>query len=572
MVCHTGRLVSGIHVALRADGAATLRDEPLTLDGQTWIVADARVDDRETLAAALGVASASAVSDAELILRAFMKWDDRCLDHLLGDFAFAIWNDQTRRLWCARDHLGVKPLHYADAHGWLLVSSSVTSLRQHPAVSDALDDLAVADFLMFGHKTDPGATTFRDIRRVPPAHTLTWSPAGGCRVSRYWELPIDEPVYRKDSEYAAALRELVDRAVADRMRGERVSVFFSGGLDSTVLAARARRHAGPHGSDSIRAFSILHESLLGDTEREPAAAAAAHLQIRCEFYEAAPRPASRHVETTQTPEPLLRSIDPSVQLRCLNAAAAHSGVAFTGEGPDNALVYEWASYVRYLWRARRVGRLAEDFAKFLRHHRRLPLGSALARVSPAPVDRGIPSSIPSWISGELVERADLEERWRFVMRRAWSPHPTRPAAWFSLQLPLWQDLFDTWHPSYTGAALDVRHPFLDLRVLRFLLSVPVVPWCREKYLLRYAFAADLPPQVRRRPKTPLPGSPDFARIRRDGLPPVTRSPRLDAYVSLADPTALSTSTPAAAEAAFRLVTFSHWLSRLESTSLAAAPD
>jgi len=134
------------------------------------------------------------------------------------------------------------------------------------------------------------------------------------------------------------------------------------------------------------------------------------------------------------------------------------------------------------------------------------------------------------------------------------------------------DLFDSWDPSYTGVALDVRHPFLDLRVLRFLLSVPVIPWCREKYLLRYAFAADLPPQVRRRPKTPLPGSPEHAKIARDGLPPVMRSPRLGAYAESAYLRALPTSTSMQAEAALRLVTFSRWLAGLESMRVAAATD
>ena len=235
--------MSSLFAALRADGA---------LDPQTWIVADARIDERDT----------PGVPDTELILQAFMKWGDRCVDHLLGDFAFAIWNGRARRLFCARDHLGVKPLYYVDRHPWLLISSDVDTLRRHPAVSEALDDFAVADFLLFGHKTDPAATTFRDIRRVPPAHVLTWSPDEGSRVRRYWELPVEEPVYRNEAEYLAELRALLDRAVADRLRGGRAGVFFSGGLDSAAVAVTARRQAASR--DAVRAFCFVHESLLGD--------------------------------------------------------------------------------------------------------------------------------------------------------------------------------------------------------------------------------------------------------------------------------------------------------------------
>ncbi len=541
-----------LFAALRTDGA---------LDPQTWIVADARIDYPETPAA----------TDSERILQAFMQWGDRCVDHLLGDFAFAIWDGRTRRLFCARDHMGVKPLYYVHARGWLLVSTSVDALRQHPAASDTLDDLAVADFLLFGHKASPDATTFRDIRRVPPAHTLTWSREDGCRVSHYWELPVEAPIYRKDRGYAEELRALVDRAVADRMRGQRVSVFFSGGLDSTIVAASACRQAASRDRDAVRAFSFLHESLLPDDERRHAAAAAAHLDIRCEFYEAGASRAWAHLESARTPEPLLRSINPAVQARCLNAAAAHSGIALTGEGADNALIYEWASYVRYLWRARRFGRIGADAASFLRHHRRLPLWSMWTRAGATSVGTAA-SPIPPWMSRDLVARLRLDDRWRFVMRPAASRHPARPAAYFSLQLPLWQAVFDEWDPCYTRVALDVSHPWLDIRVLRFLLTIPVIPWCREKHLLRCAFANDLPPQVRRRPKTPLPGSPQHAKIARDGVPPVARSPHLGAYVESANLHAPPTRTTAEAEAALRLVTLSHWLAHLEPARLAAAVD
>jgi asparagine synthase (glutamine-hydrolysing) len=568
MVCDA--TMSAIDIALRTDDAALqipATADRLTLDGDTWIAAVARIDARDDLVATLGAASTRTTSDAELILRAFMKWDERCVDHLLGDFVFAIWDGRGRRLFCARDHFGIKPLYYVDATPWLLVSTSVDRLRTHPIVSDALDDCAVADFLLFGHKTDPAATIFRDVRRVPPAHTLSWSPVGGCRVHQYWELPVDGPVYRKDAEYIEVLRELLGRAVADRLRGGRAGVFLSGGLDSAAVALTARRRTSA--PDGIRAFCFVHESLPGDDERRHAAATAAHLDMRCDFYETG-SPGWRSFTDARTPEPLMTSIDPAVQARCLQDAAVHSGVAFTGEGADNALFYEWTSYTRYLRRAGRLGRLARDAATFVRHHRRLPLSSILMR-GRSPVARiDSPPAIPPWISRDLAIRVHLEDRWRSVMRPAVSPHPTRPVAYFSLQLPLWQDLFDSWDPSYTGVALDVRHPFLDLSLLRFLLSVPVIPWCRDKHLLRYAFRDDLPEAVRRRKKTPLAGSLHHTAITRNGPPPVMRSPRLEAYASAARLTRTALQDPALAESVVRLSTFSWWLGRLDSSGVQVA--
>jgi asparagine synthase (glutamine-hydrolysing) len=218
--------------ASRCDGPAALghtllhtgpisdRDcQPLTLDGRSWIVADGRIDARSALIATLDMDTQrllSAASDAELILRAYMKWGTACVERLLGDFTFAIWDASTRRLFCARDHLGVKPLYYAQIGAWLVVSNAMECVREHPDVSDELDDLAVSDFLLFGYKADHAATTFRDVRRLPPAHTLIWSRDAGCSVRRYWELPIDEPIYVRDMDYVDELVDLVNQAVADR--------------------------------------------------------------------------------------------------------------------------------------------------------------------------------------------------------------------------------------------------------------------------------------------------------------------------------------------------------------------
>jgi asparagine synthase (glutamine-hydrolysing) len=158
------------------------------------------------------------------------------------------------------------------------------------------------------------------------------------------------------------------------------------------------------------------------------------------------------------------------------------------------------------------------------------------------------------------------------MRAADSRHPVRPVAWFSLQIPLWQTMHNEWDPCYTGVALEFCYPFLDVRVLRFLLRVPVIPWCRGKHLLRYAFRENLPSAVRLRPKTPLPESIEVARIRRDGVPPIALSHRLEAYASLDANRSVIVDDARSAEGAVRLATFSQWLAHLDAQSAAAVLD
>ena len=149
-----------------------------------------------------------------------------------------------------------------------------------------------------------------------------------------------------------------------------------------------------------------------------------------------------------------------------------------------------------------------------------------------------------------------------------SAHPVRPVAYGSLHTPLWPPLFDGLDAAYTRVPLEVAYPYLDLRVLRFLMRVPVVPWCRDKYVLRYAFRDALPRAVRNRPKTPLQGHPHHEKVRRDGWPGVVASPRLDGYVNPAR-FAPPAGSPWDTEAALRTVALSRWLAALESPVAAA---
>jgi asparagine synthase (glutamine-hydrolysing) len=116
--------------------------------------ANARIDDR-----------AESITDEQLILNAYETWGEDCVKHLIGDFAFVIWDDRLQRLFCARDHLGVKPFFYTHLDGRFKFSSTLNELRRDPTVSNTLNEIAVGDYLLFGVNQDNSTTIFKDIQR-----------------------------------------------------------------------------------------------------------------------------------------------------------------------------------------------------------------------------------------------------------------------------------------------------------------------------------------------------------------------------------------------------------------------
>jgi len=229
------------HALLQIASGTGLEKQPAQLDGRLWIVADARIDAREELIGKLKAKSQSAGAlslsspDAELLLHAYDIWGDACPEHLLGDFSFAIWDATRRRLFCARDQIGMRIFFYARTGNSFLFSNTLDCLRLHPGISSRLNDLAIADFLMFDSNMDQGTTTFADILRLPPAHTLRCT-AEGVVIRPYWKLPEEAPQYfGRPQECVHRFKELYDSAVSDRMRGN-----TAGLLKSRLLGGSCR--------------------------------------------------------------------------------------------------------------------------------------------------------------------------------------------------------------------------------------------------------------------------------------------------------------------------------------------
>jgi asparagine synthase (glutamine-hydrolysing) len=487
------------HTPLGGSLDAGAAPQPLSLDGATWIVADARLDDRAALVrwlCARGRAARAASPDAALILHAYHAAGEACVDRLLGDFAFAIWDGERRRLFCARDHFGVKPLFYAAHATALVVGSSLDTVLRHPRVSRAVSDDSIVGFLCGEEGVDPEATAYVAVRRLPAAHVLTATEAG-LRTRRYWRLPADGEVrYRRATDYAERFTELLECAVADRLGGRQVAVLMSGGLDSTTVAAAAKRClARDDAPFDLRAYTTVCEALVPDPERPYAQLAADALGMPIHYrlvdgyqaFERWDKPELRRAEPQG--DPLL-----AVHVDQLAEAAVRADVLLTGYGGDPAMRLP-LSYALGLVRRGRLLRLAVEAARYVAVAGRMPrvrLGTHARRWLRA---ERRPEAPPPWLAAPWRDRPA-----HHAATVAAPGHASRPDAYALLSSPEWAAIFEAYDANVTGVPLEVRHPLFDRRLVEYLLAIPPMPWCFDKTIMRIATRGALPAAVRWRPK------------------------------------------------------------------------
>ena len=484
------------------------REQPLSLDGQTVIVADCRVDARLALIAkveASGHHNIAQASDAELILRAYRTWADDCVHHLLGDFAFAIWDGPRHRLFCARDQMGVKPFYYARVGACLIFSNSLDCIRQHPAISNALNDLAIADFLLFDMIQEPGATSFRDIQRLPPAHTLSVE-SEKVLIRRYWTLPVTEPIHhQKQGECVEQFQELLDTAVADRLRTNGAGVLMSGGLDSSTVAASAKKVFARNGSrPGLCAYTEVFDRLIPHEERRYASLVAQALQIPIEFQTSDDLGLWKYLDCGRIrfPEPL-HSPWSDWGRHQLQQIAETRRVALSGYGGDPALSCLLSVHFLHLLKTVQLRIALVDAVRYFAasgRFSRLYFRKRWSRLFPSKNEF---PHYPEWLNADLEARLRLRDRWKSLNQAPAAKETGRSVAYDAMTHPLWPSIFERYNAGLTRAAVEVSHPFFDLRLVHFLLALPALPWCSDKELFRTALKGVLPDEVRLRRKSPL---------------------------------------------------------------------
>jgi asparagine synthase (glutamine-hydrolysing) len=545
------------HAMLRTSREAATETQPLTLDGRIWIAADVRLDGREELLEKLNarnIATRSKPNDAELILFAYDAWQENCVDHLAGDFAFAIWNGPTQTLFCARDHFGVKPFYYSRIGNAFIFSNTLNTLRRHPSLSDALNETAIADYLVFGLNQDPAATTFQDIHRLPAGHTLSISNQSTI-TRQYWTLAAPETSIRSKNT-VEQFQHLLTTATKDRLRTNRVAISMSGGLDSTGLAVIARVLGA-----SVHACTNVYDTLFPDEERHYSTLAAKALGIPithlpCDQY-------SFFESDLKQPEPFLISPFAGQFDGLVRQLAQHGRVALTGYDGDAFMTERPSLYFHSCFNRGKFVELARSMALYVGTFRRLPPVGFRSGLKRGFRKAEIGTSYPEWVDEEFAARVGLRDRVREWNSDTPSTDQSHPSALHAFHSKVWVPLFEGYDPGSTGLPIEFRHPFIDVRLLRFVLSLPVVPWCIDKHILRRALHDRLPAAILNRPKTPLASDPALHLAKRASVRCLDRfdvNPQLTHFVNLNRRRAVvDEQTSAGRRANLRVFALNHWL-------------
>ncbi len=499
---------------LRTGPAPQSSEQPCTLDGCVWLLGDVRLDGREDLRRQLEQAGESLppnVTDEELVLWAWRQRGEDSLADLLGDFAFALWDAEARHLLCVRDLLGLRPFFYSQVGERLYFSNTLDALRLAPELSSVLDPAFIGDFLLQDFCADPVRTVFRDISRLPGGHVLRYS-NDSVEVRRYASLPVEEPLWlKRPVEYVEQFRVLLEGAVRDRLPRGRAAILMSGGLDSTSIAAIANKLAPRPGTpSSLRAYAIDYTPLFEDEEGYYASLAAERLGIPIEISSGA---ACVPYEGWDNLGPLMAEpcnepflLQNPQQYRRVQA---HARVALSGLGGDDLLTGQAWPYLLYLLRRSRFGTIGASFGGYLLKHGRIPplLGGFRARFRKLVSHPDPMAEYPPWLEPDFEKQLHLREKWIELQRQRKSSHPLYPRGYAGLTSHYWSCALEAEDAASTGVPAESRAPFLDQRVLRYLLRVPPVPWCAHKDLLRQTMRGLLPEKIRLRPKTPLLGDP-----------------------------------------------------------------
>jgi asparagine synthase (glutamine-hydrolysing) len=490
-----------------ADGPAALGTlASATTDGdaaeEIVCAIDARLDDRAALAQALGVGAA--LDDRALCRQAYRRWREASPFRLLGDFAFAAWEKRERRLFCARDHFGIKPLYYALGKSGLVFASDVKAIVASGLIEVRRNDEALRAFLA-GDAMPDATTHVAAVRSLPPGCTLTFVD-GRLELGRYDALALPPP-YRGGNAEGEFLA-LFHRAVAERVgRATSLASLLSGGLDSSaIVSLAAPLWQSASGAPMLTLSHVYAAADWSERRYIEAVANAAPIAARIEPADDIPPLAGLTDMLALQDGPylapgLLRSAE-------LYRQAGEAGVThlLDGHGGDE-VVWHGAQRFRSLAAARRWLTLWRELRAYEFHDDRSSLELAWILLHAMSRNSGVARLVRQGARTILPRQAGKPRQAGLVVgvgevASETADVPIVPGSREDhrrvLAMPLQEQAFATFNRAAARHGVEPLYPFFDRRLVEFSLSLPDEEKMRDGWsrsVLRRALDGRLPPEV-----------------------------------------------------------------------------
>lgn len=482
-------------------------------DRAACLVADVRLDNRAALARELGLTQPEELSDSAILMSAWLRWGEACLDHILGGFAFAIWLPQRQQVFAARDHAGERPLFYHRGTGLFALSSMPKGLLALPGQDARVNDSYATEWLAsLSHPWDQ--SFFQQISRLPPSHLLRFTPQS-FQVKQYWHPSHARPLrFPKDSDYPEALLEIFDSATSARLRSTRpAGSCLSAGLDSSSVTASAAHLLAAEGRPLVAFTAVPRPGCATSAPNGFFASEAAGAADVARLY-----PNIEHILVDSGSYPFLPTIrlwieaqdEPapspinSLWLKAIYDCASQRGLGVVLDGSSGNATFSynnWSILARFLRRGRWI-----DLA---RTAHQLNRSGALRWTSAVRLAAG--GLIPAWlrqrrvppdtrasllaclVHPQRIERGNLHSR----ILDSFYPAPQSLAEEHSA-------LFDGFDEGPFRASVEaltgvqVRDPTADKRLFEFAFAIPpeqFIAGGQSRSLARRAMRERLPPSV-----------------------------------------------------------------------------
>ncbi|MDD2685135.1 MAG: N-acetylglutaminylglutamine amidotransferase [Gallionella sp.] len=417
--------------------------------------------------------------DSEVILKAFHAWGEHCVQRFYGMFAFAIWNIRSKSLFLARDRFGIKPLYYSLDGTRLRFASTMQALLAGGGVDTQLDPVALHHHFTLHSVVPAPRTVLRGIKKLPPAHTMTFTATGEVMLRRYWALDAMRPDAEiSEQDWLAATRTVMTRAVErHRLAADvPVGVLLSGGLDSSLLVGLLADHV-----DDLLTFSIGFEDVGEEkaNEFEYSDLVAEHFNTRHHRF-AIPNSevlARLPEAIAQMSEPM-PSYDVVAFYLLSEKVSPHVKVVLAGQGADEV-------FGGYFWYPRMEAECGTPLERFAQHYFDRDHAEYLEMMAPA---YHVDDVTSAWVSEELARpHADefLDQVFRMDVTALMVDDPVKRVD----NMPM------SW-------GLEARVPFLDHELVELAALMPPSLKLEEdgKFPLKAIARGIIPDAVIDRPK------------------------------------------------------------------------